>query len=144
MCVLWFQNYLIMIFRLMWSRKFYCIFMSYLLILSLLSESQYYSCYYFLFWNQVCYWSFGAPMILTFQILSQTSVWCGWVLRVRYVWIFWASQVALVVKNQPANAGDVRDMDSLLGPGGSTGGRRGAHSSILAWRSPWSKEPGGL
>ena len=49
-----------------------------------------------------------------------------------------------MVKNKPANAGDVRDMDSLLGPGASTGGRHGAHSSILAWRIPWSKEPGGL
>ena len=47
-----------------------------------------------------------------------------------------------MVKNKPANAGDVRDMDSLLGPGASTGGRHGAHSSILAWRIPWSKEPG--
>ena len=38
----------------------------------------------------------------------------------------WASQVALVVKNLPGNAGDT------------------SHSSILAWRSPWKEEPGGL
>ena len=30
---------------------------------------------------------------------------------------FWASQVALVVKNLPANAGDRRDMDSIPGLG---------------------------
>jgi len=33
----------------------------------------------------------------------------------------WASQVALVVKNLPANAGDVRDMGSIPGPGRSPG-----------------------
>ena len=48
------------------------------------------------------------------------------------------------VKNKPANAGDVRDMDSLLGPGASTGGRHGAHSSILAWRIPGTEKPEGL
>ena len=26
----------------------------------------------------------------------------------------WASQVALVVKNSPANAGDLRDVDSII------------------------------
>ena len=33
----------------------------------------------------------------------------------------WASQVALVVKNLPANAGDVRDVGSIPGPGRSPG-----------------------
>ena len=35
-----------------------------------------------------------------------------------YVYIYisvWVSQVALVVKNPPANAGDVRDTESILG-----------------------------
>ena len=32
-----------------------------------------------------------------------------------------ASQVVLVVKNPPANAGDVRDMGSIPGPGRSLG-----------------------
>ena len=31
----------------------------------------------------------------------------------------WASQVALVVKNSPANAGDLRDMGSIPGLGKS-------------------------
>ena len=34
----------------------------------------------------------------------------------------WASQVALVVKNLPANAGDVRDASSIPGLGKSPGG----------------------
>ena len=33
----------------------------------------------------------------------------------------WASQVALVVKNLPANAGDVRDAGSIPGSGRSPG-----------------------
>ena len=39
-----------------------------------------------------------------------------------------------VVKNPPANAGD-REVGSIPGSG---------HSSILAWRIPWTEEPGGL
>ena len=34
----------------------------------------------------------------------------------------WASQVALVVKNQPANAGKARDVGSIPGLGTSSGG----------------------
>ena len=33
----------------------------------------------------------------------------------------WDSHVVLVVKNQPANAGDVRNADSIPGSGGSPG-----------------------
>ena len=36
-----------------------------------------------------------------------------------------ASQVALVVKNLPNNAGNVEDMDSIPGLGGSSGGGHG-------------------
>ena len=36
-----------------------------------------------------------------------------------------ASQVALVVKNLPNNAGNVGDMDSIPGLGGSSGGGHG-------------------
>ena len=38
---------------------------------------------------------------------------------------FWASQVALVVKNPPASAGKVRDSGSILGSGRSPGGGHG-------------------
>ena len=51
------------------------------------------------------------------------------------------SQVVLVVKNPPANAGDLRDFP---GSGTSPGGGHGNPSSILAWRIPWTGEPGGL
>ena len=36
-----------------------------------------------------------------------------------------ASQVALVVKNLPANAGDIRDVGSISGSGRSPGGGHG-------------------
>ena len=41
-----------------------------------------------------------------------------------------------MVKNPPPNAGDRGDSGSILG--------LTAHSSILAWRIPWTEEPGGL
>ena len=34
----------------------------------------------------------------------------------------WDSQVALLVNNPPANAGDVRDADSIPGSGRTSGG----------------------
>ena len=37
----------------------------------------------------------------------------------------WASEVAVVVKNLPANAGDARDASSIPGEGRSPGGRNG-------------------
>ena len=50
-----------------------------------------------------------------------------------------------MVKNLPANAGDVRGAGSIPGPG-RLPGREGmaAHSSVLACRIPRTEEPGGL
>ena len=52
--------------------------------------------------------------------------------------------VVLVVKAPPASAGDTRDTGSIPGWGRSHGGGMATHSSILAWRIPWTEEPGGL
>ena len=52
--------------------------------------------------------------------------------------------MALVVKNPPANAEDIRDESSIPGLGRSPGGGHGNHSSILAWRILWIEELGGL
>ena len=58
-----------------------------------------------------------------------------------------ASQVALVVKNLPANGRDKRDVgwtpgfepwEDSLEEGTTT------HSNILAWKIPWAEEPDGL
>ena len=55
-----------------------------------------------------------------------------------------ASQVALVVKNPPVNAGDVRDVGLIPGLGRSPGEGSATHSSILVWRLPWTEEASGL
>ena len=49
-----------------------------------------------------------------------------------------------VVKNPPANAGDIRYVGLIPGLGRSPAGGLAVHSSILAWRIPWTEEPGGL
>ena len=45
----------------------------------------------------------------------------SWIIFVYLLILFWASKVALVVKNPPASAGDVRDVGSILGSGISCG-----------------------
>ena len=46
------------------------------------------------------------------------------------------SQVALVVKNPLASAGDARDMGLIPGSGKSSGIASGTPFSILAWKIP--------
>ena len=58
--------------------------------------------------NKLCMW-----------LWARLSLETHWVTRV-------ASQVALVVKNQPANAGDVRDVGSVPGSGRFPGGGQGS------------------
>ena len=55
-----------------------------------------------------------------------------------------ASQVILVVKSLPANAGDIGDAISIPGSGRSPEEGMATHSSILAWEIPWTEEPGWL
>ena len=49
-----------------------------------------------------------------------------------------------MVKNLTVNEEDARDMGSIPGLGKSPGVGNGTHSSILAWKIPWTEEPGGL
>ena len=49
-----------------------------------------------------------------------------------------------MVKNLPANAGDNGHMGLIPGSGRSSGGINGNHTSILAERIPFIKEPGRL
>ena len=46
-----------------------------------------------------------------------------------------------MVKNLPASAGDATLIPGL---GRSPGKEMAIHSNILAWRNPWTEEPGGL
>ena len=55
-----------------------------------------------------------------------------------------ASQVAPVVKNLPANAGDTRDMGSIPGLGRSPGKGNGNPLQYSCLEMPWTEEPGGL
>ena len=56
----------------------------------------------------------------------------------------WASQVVLVVKNLPANAGDIRDVGLILGLEDPLKEEMATQSSILTWKIPWTEEPAGL
>ena len=47
-------------------------------------------------------------------------------------------------KNLPADAGDSGDAGLTPGSGRSPGDEMATHSSILAWKIPWTEEPGGL
>ena len=57
---------------------------------------------------------------------------------------FWASQMALVVKNPPANAGDIETLVWSLGWEDPLEEGTATHSSTLAWRILWTEESGGL
>ena len=52
--------------------------------------------------------------------------------------------MALVVKNLPASSGDARDADLIPGLEDPLEESMATHSSILAWRIPWTEEPGRL
>ena len=54
----------------------------------------------------------------------------------------WVSQVKLVVKNPLVNAGEVRVQS--LGQEDPPEKETAIHCSTLAWRIPWSEEPGRL
>ena len=47
-------------------------------------------------------------------------------------------------ENLPTNARHIRDVGSILGLGRSPEEGVATHSSILAWRLPWTEETGGL
>ena len=47
-------------------------------------------------------------------------------------------------KNTPLNAGDTRDRFDLWGGEDPLEEGMATHSRILAWRIPWTEEPGGL
>ena len=49
-----------------------------------------------------------------------------------------------MVKNLPANPGDTRGVVSIPVPGRYPGVGNGNNSSILAWKIPWTEEPGRL
>ena len=49
-----------------------------------------------------------------------------------------------MVKNLPANAGDAKDMALIPGRNDPLEEEMASHSSILAWKIPWTEETGKL
>ena len=52
--------------------------------------------------------------------------------------------MAQTVKNPPVNAGDTKDVASTPELERSPEKETATHFSILAWRIPWTEEPGGI
>ena len=64
----------------------------------------------------------------------------GWIDKTGMYMCIGASQVAIVIKNPPANEGELRS----LGQEDPLKEEMSTHSSILAWKVPWTEKPGGL
>ena len=56
----------------------------------------------------------------------------------------WAFPWWLSGKEYTCNVGDAEAMSSIPGSGRSLEEGMATHSSILAWRIPWTETPGGL
>ena len=52
--------------------------------------------------------------------------------------------MALVAKNSPANIGNIRDAGTTPGLEDPLEEGMATYYSIVGWRIPWTKEPGGL
>ena len=61
-----------------------------------------------------------------------------------YTHYYMAFQVAPVVKNLPANAGDVRDAGLVPALEDTLEKEMAPHSRTLAWKIPWTEKPGRL
>ena len=68
------------------------------------------------------YWSVLCLMDLPFLGCFISGSYIVWPLESGFFYFSWTSQVALVVKNPPANAGDIGDPGSIPGSGRSPGG----------------------
>ena len=86
------------------------------------------------------------PGLLTWNLraFGVRGAWLLDILASFGIWRLWASQVAPVVKNPPASAGDTRAEGLIPGSRRSPGEGIATHSSVLAWRIPWTEDAGGL
>ena len=95
--------------------------------------------------NCWCLWIFLWNIVISaFIFLILMSVFAFYFILRYNIHTIRASQVVLVVKNPPANIGDMRDVASILGSGRSPWGGLATLSSMLAWRIQWTEEPGRL
>ena len=56
-----------------------------------------------------------------------------------YIFIIWASQVVLVIKNPPANAGDIRHVGLIPGLGRSSGVENGNLLQYFGWENSMNR-----
>ena len=68
----------------------------------------------------------------------------NWGFRIDAYTLVWTSQVGLVVKTPPAKAGGIKTQVWSLGLEDTLEEGTAAHSSILAWKVPWTEEPESL
>ena len=59
-------------------------------------------------------------------------------------YIIYGFPAGAMVKNPPARAGGIRGLGSVPGLGSSLEEGMAIHPSVLAWRIPWTEEPGEL
>ena len=79
---------------------------------------------------------YSTQPLLYLKINRSSHIWLEHLCRV--------SQVKPVVKNPPANAGNISNMGLIHWSGDPMEEEMTTHSSILAWRIPWTEERGGL
>ena len=72
----------------------------------------------------------NTPLVLTLKMFSLQKISS----KTGY-----APQVALVIKYPPAEAGDLKNLSSILGLGRFPERGHATHSSILAWRIPMGR-----
>ena len=66
-----------------------------------------------------------------------------WIIK-DFLWFYWGFPGGTSGKELPANAGDIKMLVQSLGQEDPLEEGMATHSSILAWRIPWTEETGGL
>ena len=92
-------------------------------------------------WHSGWYWRWRRELPVSKRLTVTSGVMtrsCGTAILSR------GSQMTLVVKNLPADTGEIRDRGLIRGSGRAPGGGNGNPLPVLAWRIPWAEEPGGL
>ena len=77
-------------------------------------------------------------LLFWYPVAAKDFVRCALTLHIQNTW---NSQVALVLKNLHASAGNVRDMVQSLGREAPLEEGTSTHSGILVWRIPWTDDP---
>ena len=108
------------------------------------SRQEYRSCYHSLHQGIFLTQGLNLGLLHCKQILSHLS-YQGYAYDIPDEPSFWVSQVLLLVKNLPAKAGELR-RDEFDPWARKISWRRAlaTHCSLLAWRIPWTEEPGWL